>query len=266
LNSVNRDVAAKFVIIASVASLIFWLSFLYFVSAGIIKDPATDRYAGKIFPPILLAAVLVLGSIKFNVQTQTVLLGALLIVMISTFTSLRFLYLSSFLVLLALAFFMLRRFMSPFVQVLILILVGYIIFNVINSREQFFEVVSINLMNLTRQTVSWGLNPDIAHQLFTKTSQTFAGGYTTGTGRGDDGYLLFFQNLFNFERFYFPHGLGQRSFIGHRDIWGLNSIDSSIIFLNFHYSIWISILVLLTLGFIVYKSFQKAYPLWSGNT
>lgn len=254
LYSLQRSRALAFIRASAFTSLLLWLSFLLLLSAGVIIDLNLNRSAGKIFPPILLGAIIVIASMKLNKSGLLIVALAAITVALPVFTSMRFIYISAALTLVMIILFFVRRFFRFAPQFISVAVLSFMFLKAASDFEKLSLSAYQMLIHWASRTVSLGLDPAYAHQIFVKTAQTISG-YNLDTGRGDAAYLLFFRNLLNFDHFSTPQGLGQKSFIGHERLWGLNSIDGSIIYLNFHFSIWITIPILIIVFVLLCYSF-----------
>jgi hypothetical protein len=92
------------------------------------------------------------------------------------------------------------------------------------------------------------------HQLFDKSLQNIE----TGLNWGDYIYLEYAHSLFDVERFFVPQGLGHKSSYGDPLIFGGNTIDNSIIFLDYHFGIWFTFSILIGGAYIYLRRTRGA--------
>ena len=112
----------------------------------------------------------------------------------------------------------------------------------------------IHLMQ--RLLVAIGVPDDVIGQVVRKTVYSLSGAALGGRGEGL--YLVYFQNAFNFEKFLLPHGLGQGATIGSPDLFYGNSIDSSVIYVNYHLSIWAALMLYAYAAIMVFRSLLRS--------
>jgi hypothetical protein len=81
-----------------------------------------------------------------------------------------------------------------------------------------------------------GLPEEYAHQLFDKNIQNLQ----LGLNGGDYIYIQYSRSFFDILRFGLPRGIGHKSSYGDPAIFGGNTIDSSVIFFDYHFSVWVT--------------------------
>ena len=104
---------------------------------------------------------------------------------------------------------------------------------------------------LQERAYSIGVHESIIQQTVTKNIEGLEG----RAGPGDAIYLQYLSALVDVRRFAVPRGLGQHSSIGDPAIFYGNTIDNTIIFLDYHFGIWVTFaLLIVTLGWYIRRT------------
>ncbi len=228
----------SFVLNTMFCSLLTWLTFIYLSESGYVSFRSEAAQSAKFFFPIYLVgagSMLQIGNrIDFRV-VFSIAAG----VYIATHTSYRinFLVLGFFILGIMLNFLLSRR--QPLVNFLLSFnIIAGLILIAPAVQDAFFGTHNLYnmLLEIARILESNGVSHDVVFQLLTKTANTLLAPHVSA---GDDLYVTYAQNLLNFERFFIPHGIGQRASQGDPTIWYGHTLDNSVIFFNYHFSIFV---------------------------
>jgi hypothetical protein len=246
LFNIPASTAERFVFIASVFTL---LSYVFVFAAGLSAQfiEADALLTGKITYPIFLFVVT-----AFYLMRRHKFLAIISLVgfaYLATKTSYRYLYIGLGLTIVAVILVPLygsKRLPEAIKLLISAILTGTAVF-ILKTKP---ITILAYLNKLVLFALSQGLPFDYVKQLILK----FVRALYNQSGPGDAIYINYFHSLLDIPRFAIPHGIGHLASLGSPVIFGGNTIDNTIIFLNYHFSIWVMFAIF---AFLVRKYWQK---------
>lgn len=241
------DCATRFIYVSSVTAVFVTVSMLVAGKFGIV--PYGPQYSlrgveGKFFPPTHLLYPILLCELRTRRNTFTTFLCFLAASALVFQSSYRLQYLMlviAFLGYLVHLAYCLHGKVAP-------VLLGFASASLCIFTFSFVSMSKGEIIGMIRH-LSWylrdvGVSEDLVHQVITKTTQT-ALGQKTHTGQlGDNFYIQIAERFFDVGDFLLPRGLGQMGSIGDPVILGGNTVDSSIIFFHYHFSVFGTLTVL----------------------
>tara|TARA_B100000378_G_scaffold123708_1_gene99844 strand:+ start:152 stop:1108 length:957 start_codon:yes stop_codon:yes gene_type:complete len=237
---------------------VFGTAVYYFLdSANIISGVLSNaKIAGKQFTPVYYIFPMILVSMDYK-NTKILFIAVICNLYMLQFVSFRQVYILTAASTIAYLFTISRRLSGKAISRVLHIFMYILFIFVLLSGTLSKDGLSKFLYSIADTMEAIGIPYHYQYQLAIKTASTLNGVYRS---QGDYIYSLYYNNLFNFSRFSFPHGLGQKYSIGDPVIWLGNTLDNSIIFFNYHFSIYVMLILLASyLVFFVYNLFRQKF-------
>ena len=235
LLNISKEIAKRFVLLTIMFTILIYF-LIFILNFEEVFYPGFGIQHGKIVLPIFSFVAI---STYFAYRNK-VLLAVILILFgfLTMQTGYRHVYIVYIAALFAICFVILinsKILATPWKYLFILVISTYYI-KVFLTWEKYVYL----LFDIQYYAYKIGINKILIDQLITKSIHSILGNMQAG----DTTYLLYAKSMFDFNRFIFPHGLGHEASLGDPTIFGGNSMDNTIIFFNYHFSIWITILFL----------------------
>lgn len=246
LFNIPANVAERFVFIASTVTLLSYvLVFAAGLSAQFIESDAL--LTGKITYPVILFVV----TAFYLTQRHKfwALISLVGFAYLATKTSYRYLYIGLGLTIVSVILAPLygnKRLPEKTKLLASAILAGAAVF--------IFKTKPITILAYLNKLVLFALSQGLPFEYIKQLILKFVRALYNQSGPGDAIYINYFHSLLDIPRFAIPHGIGHLASLGSPVIFGGNTIDNTIIFLNYHFSIWITFAIF---AFLARKYWQK---------
>lgn len=251
LTCLSRETSLSFVRQTSVLMILIWL-LAYGVSGAEDLFPQLQNARGKTSVPIISLLVLfVLGAADRKALFVLALIAGLVF---SLSNGYRYVYVGTALGAVSVVLVWMIRW-NRAVGIVTMAMAALVLTYLVLSGTALPLLVEL-IRLLERLLVALGAPGDVIGQVVDKTLRSLSGAPLGERGEGL--YLVYLQNAFNFGKFVFPHGFGQGATIGSPDLFYGNSIDSSVIYVNYHLSIWVAIALYAWGAGLLVRSFVRS--------
>ncbi|WP_152534429.1 hypothetical protein [Martelella sp. AD-3] len=228
---------------------------MFIGSVGIIPSYAESAsVSGKQFTPVYYMFPMILISMRYR-DSKLVFLSLILCYYMLLFVAFRQVFILTAAASVAYLFVLTRRVTGRALSLIFYFLLSLVFSLVLMFGFASKKGVTNILYGIADLMESAGIPYHYQYQLVLKTAATLNGVYRS---EGDRIYYYYATNIFNFEKFWWPRGIGQKYSIGDPDIWAGNTLDNSFIFFNYHFSIFVMLILLVTyVSFFFYNLFRQ---------
>ncbi|HVP83438.1 MAG TPA: hypothetical protein VMS78_01835 [Rhizomicrobium sp.] len=246
LFNIPANIAERFVFIASTITLLLYVFvFAAGLSAQFIESDAL--LTGKITYPVILFVVT-----AFYLMRRHKFLAFISLVgfaYLATKTSYRYLYIG--LVLTVAGVVLVPLYGSKRLSDEVKLLTSAIL---VGGAGFLLKTKPITILAYLNKLVLFALSQGLPIEYIKQLILKFVRALYNQSGPGDAIYINYFHSLLDIPRFAVPHGIGHLASLGSPVIFGGNTIDNTIIFLNYHFSIWLTLAIF---AFLARKYWQK---------